>query len=268
MVPEIVLMVQMNLYPVRLHQLWHTGINYQRYGPIVNISVCMPFKVKCFLRWHFRIHTNPPAETDKKYVCSNDSLGSRDMGIGTRCMICTDNVDYFDGIFPIEFWCIYSYSWSPTTGIVYSQCANGYHLSSCENMHCVDTFKCLQSYCIEWKYVCDNMCDCPLCEDENICKNVSCPGMILHESVYGKVYCNEQADERLAAVLIQSSSYDLYTHAQSEMCAQVLNCYGTNSTSNSIVYLDLLYGSHLDDQSHVTWKWWNSSSTVIFHISI
>ena len=203
-----------------------------------------------FLEKAFR--SNPPPETDKNCVYPNESFGFYVKYIGTKYLICTDNVDYFDSMCGIEFWCIYSYSWSPTTGYVYSSCVNGYHLSSCENMHCVDTFKCLQSYCIEWKYVCDNMCDCPLCEDENICKNVSCPGMILHECAYGKVYCNEKADERLAAVLIQSSSFDLYTHAQSEMCAQVLNCNGFNSTLNSIVYLDLLYGNHLDDQSHVT----------------
>ena len=121
-----------------------------------------------------------------------------------------------------------------------------------KNMHCTDTFKCLRSYCLDWKYVCDNMCDCPHCEDENICVNVSCPGMILHESAYGKVYCNEQADRKLAAVLIQSSSYDVYTHAQSEVCAQVFNCNDSITTWNNVVYLDLLHGDHLDDHSHVT----------------
>ena len=180
--------------------------------------------------------------------CStNSSFLLEDIGI--RALICTDNVRYYDDMYSIEFWCIYSYSWFPATGYAHCPCVNGYHLSSCENMHCIDTFKCLKSYCIKWNYVCDHMCDCPLCEDESICTNVSCPGMILHESAHGKVYCNEQADDRLAAVLIQASSYDLYTHAQSEMCAQVLNC---NEANNSIVYLDLLYGDHLADHSHVT----------------
>ena len=110
-------------------------------------------------------------------------------------------------------WCIYSYSWFADIGYAHFPCANGYHISSCENMHCIDTSKCLRSYCLEWKYVCDHTCDCPHCEDESICENVSCPGMILHESAHSKVYCNEQADYRLAAVLIQSSSYDLYSHA-------------------------------------------------------
>ena len=105
---------------------------------------------------------------------------------------------------------------------------------------------------MEWKHLCDNMCDCPHCEDEGICENVSCPGMILHESAHGKVYCSEAADTRLAAVIIQSSLYDVYTHAQYEMCAQVLNCNGSINTWNNIVYLDLVYGDHLDDHEHVT----------------
>ena len=154
--------------------------------------------------------------------------------------------------YSLDRWCIYNYSWFADIGYAHVPCGNGYHLSSCENMYCIDTFKCMRSYCLEWKYVCDNKCDCPQCEDESICENISCPGMILHESAHGKVYCNEQADSRLAAVLIQSSSYDMYIHAQSEMCAQVLNCKDNITTWNNIVYLDLLYGDHLGDNLHVT----------------
>ena len=198
-----------------------------------------------FLQKPFQFNSDKEITTN----CSTDSDAGYDIGI--KYIICNDNARSNVDMFRIECWCIYSYSWFPPTGYEHFPCANGYHLSSCENMHCIDTFKCPRSYCLNWKYVCDNMCDCPHCEDESICTNVSCPGMILHESAHGKVYCNDQADDRLAAVLIRSSSYDLYTHAQAEMCAQVLNCNETINTWNSIVYLDLLHGDHLD-HPHVT----------------
>ena len=159
---------------------------------------------------------------------------------------------YFFPHYRLDYWCLYNYSRFFNIGYAHYPCVNGYHLSSCENMHCNNSFKCMRSYCVEWKHLCDNMCDCPHCEDESICENVSCPGMILHESAHGKVYCSEQADTRLAAVIIQSSLYDVHTHAQYEMCAQVLNCNGSINTWNNIVYLDLVHGDHLDDHEHVT----------------
>ena len=174
--------------------------------------------------------------------------------LGIRFFICFDedpDTDLSEQAprYFLDRWCLYSYSYFADIGYAHFPCANGYHLAGCEKMYCIDTFKCIRSYCLEWKYVCDSSCDCPHCEDESICENVSCPGMILHESAHGKVYCNEEADNRLAAVLIQSSSYDLHIHAQSEMCAQVLNCSGSITTRNNIVYLDLLHGNHL---GHVT----------------
>ena len=176
--------------------------------------------------------------------------------LGINGFICSDDgANWFRNNLPhysLDYWCFYNYSWFSDIGYAHFPCANGYHLSRCENMHCIDTFKCIRSYCVEWKYLCDDICDCPHCEDESICENVSCPGMILHESAHGKVYCNEQADSRLAAVMIQSSSYDVHTHAQLEMCAQMFNCSGTTTTWSNIVYLDLLHGDHLVDHEHVT----------------
>ena len=184
-----------------------------------------------------------------------------DENIGTKYLVCNDDVYQAEKLYMLSHWCIYSYI--PTgykdypyssipTGYKHYPCENGYHLSSCESMHCINTFKCHKSYCLERKYVCDNMCDCPHCDDESICKNASCPHMILHESAHGKVYCDEQANHRLAAVIIKSAVYDLYAHAQSAMCSQVLNCHSTITTWNNIVYLDLVHGNHLVDHSHVT----------------
>ena len=206
---------------------------------------------KVFLENPF--HLYPPKVT--YYNTEGDGPGGIHHDLGIIYLMCFDGVPGLDYLHPHNFldrWCIFSYSLFADIGYAHFPCANGYHLSSCENMYCIDSFKCMRSYCLEWKYVCDNMCDCPQCEDESVCENVSCPGMILHESAHGKVYCNEQADSRVAAILIQSLSYDMYIHSQSEMCAQVLNCKDVITTWNNIVYLDLLHGDHLSDNIHVT----------------
>ena len=222
-------------------------------------------------RWHMVRRKCPEVSYDELFLQSPAYINSpqvvhystsdsrcNSLFVGIRCFICSDDgttVDLLEFDLPrynLDRWCIYSYSRFPHGDYVHYPCVNGYHLSSCENMHCIDTFKCIRSYCVEWKYVCDSTCDCPQCEDESIYENISCPGMIVHESACGKVFCNEQADNRLAAVLIKSSSYDLFIHAQSEMCAEVLHCNDNITTWNNIVYLDLLYGTHLAKHPHVT----------------
>ena len=46
-------------------------------------------------------------------------------------------------------------------------CRNGGHLKNCSNFECNAQFKCFQSYCIPWAYVCDGRWDCPFGHDEN-----------------------------------------------------------------------------------------------------
>ena len=45
-------------------------------------------------------------------------------------------------------------------------CRNGGHLQSCKNFECNMKFKCAESYCIPWTYVCDGKWDCPEGDDE------------------------------------------------------------------------------------------------------
>ena len=45
-------------------------------------------------------------------------------------------------------------------------CENGRHLQQCKNFLCDIMFKCLESYCISWSYVCDGKWDCPHGDDE------------------------------------------------------------------------------------------------------
>ena len=53
-------------------------------------------------------------------------------------------------------------------------CSNGGHLQSCAQFECNLMFKCPNSYCIPWEYVCDGKWDCPFAHDESsntICNN-------------------------------------------------------------------------------------------------
>ncbi len=54
-------------------------------------------------------------------------------------------------------------------------CRNGEHLESCKQFECNSMFKCMNSYCIPWNYVCDSKWDCPDGDDEisSLCSNSS-----------------------------------------------------------------------------------------------
>ena len=49
-------------------------------------------------------------------------------------------------------------------------CKNGAHVQNCQKFECNKLYKCKNSYCIQWTYVCDGKWDCPVGDDEgNIC---------------------------------------------------------------------------------------------------
>ena len=100
-------------------------------------------------------------------------------------------------------------------------CADGYHLQHCEHMFCVNSFKCLHSYCLIWGYTCNGKCDCPYCEDESICQNVSCPGMKLIESSPDLLSCRTHTytwTSTVSALIMNGSDYDLYKAHQQANC--------------------------------------------------
>ncbi len=50
-------------------------------------------------------------------------------------------------------------------------CRNGGHLDNCLEFECNGDFKCANSYCILWGYICDGKWDCPQGTDESLLKN-------------------------------------------------------------------------------------------------
>ena len=57
-------------------------------------------------------------------------------------------------------------------------CGMGTHLQYCQQVKCPGMFKCSDSYCIDIENVCDEKADCLGFEDEMLCFNLSCPGML------------------------------------------------------------------------------------------
>ena len=70
-------------------------------------------------------------------------------------------------------------------------CRNGAHLEHCKHFECSRRFKCPDSYCIPHRRLCDGEVDCINGEDEALCSNYSCPGM-LHCS--GHTFCVHQSE--------------------------------------------------------------------------
>ena len=69
-------------------------------------------------------------------------------------------------------------------------CGNGGHLKNCLNFSCNKLFKCYESYCVPWSYVCDDKWDCPMGEDEETSK--ACGIIVLCAGMYtcsGKQTC-------------------------------------------------------------------------------
>ena len=68
-----------------------------------------------------------------------------------------------------------------TIGDKMIHCEDGTHLGSlgvCMDFACFQSFKCMHSYCIPIRKICDGVIDCPNQEDENKCEHYTCPGQL------------------------------------------------------------------------------------------
>ena len=54
-------------------------------------------------------------------------------------------------------------------------CETGHHLKNCKHVKCSSAFKCLNNYCLPWKYICDGYWDCPQGYDEMECDSIKIP---------------------------------------------------------------------------------------------
>ena len=75
-----------------------------------------------------------------------------------------------------EHQCMYYLSNNTNTLLI---CRNGKHLENCEKALCTSQFKCPQSYCVPYAYICNGLWDCWNGYDEYKCKLRSCQGLYL-----------------------------------------------------------------------------------------
>ena len=81
--------------------------------------------------------------------------------------------DDYDHYIPHNKWCVYECIDSSREPMY---CPFAEHLRNCSEEKCKDYFKCPNSYCIPYKYVCDDVWDCPRGYNEEICRNINCSG--------------------------------------------------------------------------------------------
>ena len=99
------------------------------------------------------------------------------------------------------------------SGGVMAYCEDGSHIGSgskCRFIECRQHFKCMMSYCIPTRKICDGIIDCPVGEDEANCEEYICPGHMRctgvtycvppHEICDGISHCPRQDDEKYCQV--------------------------------------------------------------------
>ena len=101
------------------------------------------------------------------------------------------------------------------SGGVMAHCEDGSHMgwgTHCQFVECRQ-YKCLSSYCIPTRKVCDGIVDCPVGDDEAMCSKYSCPGHMRcfsvsfcvppHEICDDIGHCPHQEDEKYCQVCPQ-----------------------------------------------------------------
>ena len=73
-------------------------------------------------------------------------------------------------------------------------CRNAAHLRDCSWVGCTNTYKCMQSYCIPYRKLCDGVEDCVEGDDEKNCINYTCPGLLRCSGVSYCVHPTEVCD--------------------------------------------------------------------------
>ncbi len=104
-----------------------------------------------------------------------------------------------------------------------SPCRNGGHIQSCTYFECNLKFKCPNSYCIPWHYVCDGKIDCPKLDDESdVCQaTLWCAQMLLCHKARNCVHIGSVCDGHQDCPL---GDDELVCQLKTIICPEFCNC--------------------------------------------
>ena len=120
-------------------------------------------------------------------------------------------------------------------------CQSGEHLQACKQYQCSSMFKCIESYCLPWIYVCDGKWDCPEGQDES--KFTSCGDFVNCIEMYkckntkqkciplGNL-CDNQGD-------CPHSDDEMMCQFQNQFCPKYCYCLMYAVTCRNYDYLDV-----------------------------
>ncbi len=171
--------------------------------------------------YYFHLTAIAPINTTNVYPCS---------------LMATSCVKGFSGpCYPRHKICIYEKD-RAMGSILY--CKNGAHLEKCFQHECPAYFKCKNSYCIPYHYVCDNEFDCPWGEDEEDCSNLQCSGLLRcrHDNVC--VHPNMIGDNITDCLL--SSDDETLTEPRCSKSCECLGYAAVCSTAGEDTMKDIL----------------------------
>ena len=106
------------------------------------------------------------------------------------------------------------------TGSHMIPCRNGGYLDNCKKFECNEMFKCPDSYCVPWTYVCDGKWDCPFGEDEE--RNEVCIGEIVCEGMFK---CSYELHKCISLGNVCDNKLDCLLHDDEMFCElSLLKC--------------------------------------------
>ena len=122
-------------------------------------------------------------------------------------------------------------------------CRNGGHLENCAKFECNMMFKCHDSYCIPWIYVCDGKWDCPNGDDEetnNICNHRrACQNMFKCRDEHHKcISIGQICDNKLDCL---HHDDEMFCELKSFQCPISCNCLIFAITCNHVILKNLQF---------------------------
>ncbi len=149
-------------------------------------------------------------------------------------------------------------------------CRNGGHIEDCKEFECNAKFKCPESYCVPWAYVCDGKIDCPSGSDERnetmcqniisaifaqmfVCRNTSSVCIHLNDVCNDEIDCPGSDDEFMCELRDKPCPFECECLSYAVLCfnTTTVHCFHHNSFILAAVSV-AIYHSQICEFKHFT----------------